>query len=379
MRERRVDDVPGGNIALAVIVGGLDRGARAGISITASFLSSDSMNNYVHVWGIARDLWHHGHLPWRMPVLGHGDAYAYPYGFANWTTAALAVARCSATGASRCGPRSARSAASPRRSSRSRSCAGAGGRRRCSRTRRSSRRSSSASRRSRGAPRCCCSASRRWRRNRPLARGGARRPRPGHARRDRAADRRAARRACCPFVPDRRRLLRWYARVAADRAPGRRRSCSRRPATPTRRRATGSVNFIGTLGPRICRRAPADLRAGAPNGNPRALRRLALVVSLERERRVRAAAQRRLAMARVHAQPRTPRRSTTFLRVAGVRARRDVSRAAQRGRHQARPLPRAPGRWPARLGAVPGEHGECIASRAARVRAAALRSPRRLR
>jgi hypothetical protein len=52
-------------------------------------LTSDSMNNYVHVWGIARELWHHGHLPWRMPVLGHGDAYAYPYGFTNWTTAAL--------------------------------------------------------------------------------------------------------------------------------------------------------------------------------------------------------------------------------------------------------------------------------------------------
>ena len=24
-----------------------------------------------------------------MPVLAHGDAYAYPYGFVNWTTAAL--------------------------------------------------------------------------------------------------------------------------------------------------------------------------------------------------------------------------------------------------------------------------------------------------
>ena len=52
-------------------------------------LSSDSMNNYVHVWWIARDLWHHGHLPWHMPVLGHGDAYAYPYGFTNWTVAAI--------------------------------------------------------------------------------------------------------------------------------------------------------------------------------------------------------------------------------------------------------------------------------------------------
>jgi hypothetical protein len=87
-RQRRTDAVPGGNIALALV-------AVVWIVVLAwyldhrIFLSSDSMNNYVHVWGIARDLWHHGHLPWRMPELGHGDAYAYPYGFANWTTAAV--------------------------------------------------------------------------------------------------------------------------------------------------------------------------------------------------------------------------------------------------------------------------------------------------
>ena len=80
--------VPGGNIALALM-------AAFWVVVLALyldhriFLSSDSMNNYVHVWGIARDLWHHGHLPWHMPVLGHGDAYAYPYGFVNWTTAAI--------------------------------------------------------------------------------------------------------------------------------------------------------------------------------------------------------------------------------------------------------------------------------------------------
>jgi len=56
----------------------------------AIVLSSDSINNHVHVWYIARDLWHHARLPWRMPVLAHGDAFAYPYGFVNWTTAALA-------------------------------------------------------------------------------------------------------------------------------------------------------------------------------------------------------------------------------------------------------------------------------------------------
>jgi hypothetical protein len=82
------DDVPGGRVALATLVG-------AWIVLLAIYLShaivlsSDSVNNHVHVWYIARDLWHHGRLPWRMPVLGHGDAYAYPYGFLNWTGAAL--------------------------------------------------------------------------------------------------------------------------------------------------------------------------------------------------------------------------------------------------------------------------------------------------
>jgi hypothetical protein len=87
-RDRGVDDVPGGNVALILV-------AAAWVVVLAMYLdhrivlTSDSMNNYVHVWGIARELWHHGHLPWRMPVLGHGDAYAYPYGFTNWTTAAI--------------------------------------------------------------------------------------------------------------------------------------------------------------------------------------------------------------------------------------------------------------------------------------------------
>ncbi len=55
----------------------------------AIVLSSDNINNHVHVWYIAHDLWHHGRLPWHMPVLAHGGAYAYPYGFVNWTTAAI--------------------------------------------------------------------------------------------------------------------------------------------------------------------------------------------------------------------------------------------------------------------------------------------------
>lgn len=62
-----------------------------GLYLTHSVvLSSDSVNNHVHVWYIADDIWHNGQLPWAMPVLAHGEAYAYPYGFVNWTTASLA-------------------------------------------------------------------------------------------------------------------------------------------------------------------------------------------------------------------------------------------------------------------------------------------------
>ncbi len=82
------EEVRGGSIARGLFVG-------AWIVILALYLShsivlsSDSVNNHVHVWYIARDLWHHGRLPWRFPQLAHGEAYAYPYGFLNWTTAAL--------------------------------------------------------------------------------------------------------------------------------------------------------------------------------------------------------------------------------------------------------------------------------------------------
>jgi hypothetical protein len=103
------DDIPGGKIVAVVF-------AAFWIAIGAVYLdhhvvlSSDSMNNYVHVWWIAGDLWHHGWLPWRMPVLGHGDAYAYPYGFVNWTVAAIlwplfgnwAVTLCTLVGAVGC-------------------------------------------------------------------------------------------------------------------------------------------------------------------------------------------------------------------------------------------------------------------------------------
>ncbi len=83
-----VDTLPGGTVAAGIV-------AAAWVVVLAVYLthpivlSSDSINNHVHVWYIARDLWHHARLPWRMPVLAHGDAYAYPYGFLNWNVAAL--------------------------------------------------------------------------------------------------------------------------------------------------------------------------------------------------------------------------------------------------------------------------------------------------
>jgi hypothetical protein len=81
-------EVPGGGVALGIVV--VVWVATIVLYLSHSIvLSSDSINNHVHVWWIARELWHHGHLPWRFAQLGHGDGYAYPYGFVNWTTAAL--------------------------------------------------------------------------------------------------------------------------------------------------------------------------------------------------------------------------------------------------------------------------------------------------
>jgi hypothetical protein len=53
------------------------------------FASHDAVNNYAHVWYVARQVWHHHHLPFRMPLLGHGGAYTFPYAFVPWTSAAL--------------------------------------------------------------------------------------------------------------------------------------------------------------------------------------------------------------------------------------------------------------------------------------------------
>jgi hypothetical protein len=53
------------------------------------FVSHDSISNYGHVWWVSDQLWSGDGLPFRMPVIGHGQAFAFPYGFLPWFTASL--------------------------------------------------------------------------------------------------------------------------------------------------------------------------------------------------------------------------------------------------------------------------------------------------
>jgi len=53
------------------------------------FVSHDSISNYGHVWWVSDRLWDGHGVPFHMPVIGHGKAFAFPYGFLPWFTAAL--------------------------------------------------------------------------------------------------------------------------------------------------------------------------------------------------------------------------------------------------------------------------------------------------
>ena len=53
------------------------------------YVTNDSLSNYIHVWYVADRFWHGHGIPLHMPVLGHGDAFAFPYGFFPWFSAAL--------------------------------------------------------------------------------------------------------------------------------------------------------------------------------------------------------------------------------------------------------------------------------------------------
>lgn len=53
------------------------------------YVTNDSLSNYIHVWYISERFWHGHGIPLHMPVLGHGQAYAFPYGFIPWLSAAF--------------------------------------------------------------------------------------------------------------------------------------------------------------------------------------------------------------------------------------------------------------------------------------------------
>jgi hypothetical protein len=53
-------------------------------------VSHDTMINYAHVWYVSKRLWGGHGIPFRMPLLGHGQAFAFPYGVVPWLTAAVA-------------------------------------------------------------------------------------------------------------------------------------------------------------------------------------------------------------------------------------------------------------------------------------------------
>jgi hypothetical protein len=53
------------------------------------YVSHDTVINYAHVWYVSDNLWGGRGVPLRMPALGHGEAFTYPYGFVPWSVAAL--------------------------------------------------------------------------------------------------------------------------------------------------------------------------------------------------------------------------------------------------------------------------------------------------
>lgn len=77
-----------GRIAAAV-TGGMWLAGFIRVLSHAVFVSHDTLINYAHVWFVSDRLWHGHGVPLRMPVLGHGEAFAFPYGLVPWLSAAV--------------------------------------------------------------------------------------------------------------------------------------------------------------------------------------------------------------------------------------------------------------------------------------------------
>lgn len=59
------------------------------ILVQRVYVSADTAINYAHVWYVSDSVWNGRGLPLRMPILGHGEAFTFPYGFLPWSVAAL--------------------------------------------------------------------------------------------------------------------------------------------------------------------------------------------------------------------------------------------------------------------------------------------------
>ncbi len=84
----QVRGIGGGRLALAVVAAAWI----AGLALILGhrvYVTNDSLSNYIHVWYAADRLWGGHGIPLTMPVLGHGAAYAFPYAFVPWFSAAL--------------------------------------------------------------------------------------------------------------------------------------------------------------------------------------------------------------------------------------------------------------------------------------------------
>jgi hypothetical protein len=84
-----VPDAPGGRAVFTIMLVGWTV-LVAGILRHRVYVSHDSMSNYAHVWYVATRV-RHGHgIPFHMPPLARGEAYAFPYGFVPWMSGAVA-------------------------------------------------------------------------------------------------------------------------------------------------------------------------------------------------------------------------------------------------------------------------------------------------
>jgi len=75
-----------------VLCGALALAWAAGLVVVLThtvFVTNDSLSNYAHVWYVSKVLAAGHGLPFHFPLIGHGDALAYPYAFIPWTTAAF--------------------------------------------------------------------------------------------------------------------------------------------------------------------------------------------------------------------------------------------------------------------------------------------------